>query len=83
MRVVGDWSYSLYLWHWPLLIIPEERLGHELSVPFTIFVVALTFVLAGLTYRFVETPFRSPVRMPRRRALSLYPAPCCWSSPPA
>ncbi len=74
MRVVGDWSYSLYLWHWPLLIIPEERLGHELSVPFTIFVVALTFVLAGLTYRFVETPFRSPVRMPRRRALSLYPA---------
>ena len=74
MRVVGDWSYSLYLWHWPLLIIPEARLGHELSVRFTIFVVVLTFVLAGLTYRFVETPFRNPVRMPRRRALSLYPA---------
>jgi len=74
MRVVGDWSYSLYLWHWPLLIIPERRLGHELSVPFTVFVVALTFVLAGLTYRFVETPFRSPVRLPRTRALTLYPA---------
>ncbi len=74
MRVVGDWSYSLYLWHWPLLIIPEQRLGHELSVPFTVFVVTLTFVLAGLTYRYVETPFRNPQRMPRQRALSLYPA---------
>lgn len=73
MRVVGDWSYSLYLWHWPLLIIPERRLGHDLSTGFTVFVVALTFVLAGLTYRFVETPFRNPVRLPRSRALALYP----------
>ncbi len=74
MRLVGDWSYSLYLWHWPLLVIPEQRLGHELSTSFTVFVVALTFVLAGLTYRFVETPFRHPSRLPRRRALTLYPA---------
>ena len=74
MRVVGDWSYSLYLWHWPLLIIPERHLGHDLSVPMTVFVVALTFVLAAATYKFVETPFRNPARLPRTRALSLYPA---------
>jgi peptidoglycan/LPS O-acetylase OafA/YrhL len=74
MRIVGDWSYSLYLWHWPLLVIPEVRLGRDLGVPLTVLMVGLTFALAALTYRFVETPFRNPVRMPRPRALSLYPA---------
>jgi len=85
MRVVGDWSYSLYLWHWPLLIIPERRLGHDLGVGQTVSLVALTFVLSGLTYKYVETPFRSPLRLPRTRALALYPASvvlvvaCCGS----
>jgi len=72
MRVVGDWSFSLYLWHWPLLTIPELR-GGDRSLPVTVLAVVLTFVLAGLTYRFVETPFRSARRVPRVRALLLYP----------
>jgi hypothetical protein len=57
-RVVGDWSYSLYLWHWPILVIAQEHVRRELTTPETLALVALTFVLAGLTYRFVETPFR-------------------------
>ena len=83
MRVVGDWSYSLYLWHWPVLIIPERAGGPGLSVPFTIFVVVLIFVLSASDVPVRGEPFRSPVRLPRRRALSLYPRQCCWSSPPA
>ena len=74
MRVVGDWSYSLYLWHWPILIIPEEHRRHALGTPLTLSLIAVTFVFAGLTYRFVETPFRSPLRVPRWRAIGLYPA---------
>ena len=57
-RIVGDWSYSLYLWHWPILVVAEEHVRHELTSVQTIALVGLTFVLSGLTYHFVETPFR-------------------------
>ncbi len=73
MRVVGDWSYSLYLWHWPVLIIAERRVG-DLGFWRTALCVAVVFVLSALTYRYVEQPFRSPRRFPTRRALTLYPA---------
>ncbi len=73
MQRVGDWSFSLYLWHWPLLLIPYLRTGEELSGPGAALAVVAAFVLAGLTYRYVETPFRSAKRLPRPRALLLYP----------
>jgi peptidoglycan/LPS O-acetylase OafA/YrhL len=74
MRTVGDWSYSLYLWHWPVLIIAERKLGHGLGFWRTLVCVAVVFVLSALTFRYVEQPFRSPMRFPVRRALALYPA---------
>jgi len=78
MRVVGDWSYSLYLWHWPVLIIAERKvdptLVHGLGFWRTALCIAVVFVLSALTYRYVEQPFRSPRRFPVRRALTLYPA---------
>ena len=73
MRIVGDWSYSLYLWHWPLLLIPHLRTGNELTGWGATLAVVGAFVLAGLTYRFVETPLRSAKKLPRPRALLLYP----------
>ncbi len=74
MRTVGDWSYSLYLWHWPVLIIAERRLDDGLGFWRTSLCVAVVFVLSALTFRYVEQPFRSPRRFPVRRALTLYPA---------
>ncbi len=86
MRVIGDWSYSLYLWHWPLLIIPASALGRPLGVFGSIVAVAATFGLSALTYRYVEQPFRAPAAVRRRpgaprrlrvrlpRGLVLYPA---------
>ena len=74
MRVVGDWSYSLYLWHWPVLIIAARHLGHDLGFTRALVCVVVVFVLSGLTFRYVEQPFRSPVRFPTGRALALYPA---------
>ena len=73
MQVVGDWSYSLYLWHWPVLIIAERRVGGDLGFVRAAACIAVVFVLSALTYRFVEQPFRSPVRFPVRRAIALYP----------
>lgn len=74
MRVVGDWSYSLYLWHWPVLIIAERKLGRDLGAGHIVVCLVVIFVLSGLTYALVEQPFRSGRRFPVRRALTLYPA---------
>ena len=72
LRHVGDWSFSLYLWHWPLLILAEGHAG-RIGVGGRLALVVATFVLAYLTYRFVESPFRVSSRLSPRRALLLYP----------
>ena len=56
VRYIGLVSYSLYLWHWPLLAI--ARGTSEPSLQTRLSLCVLAFVLAALTYRFVETPFR-------------------------
>jgi hypothetical protein len=76
MRLVGDWSYSLYLWHWPALVLTERSLARTLTVTERVMVIAVVFALAGLTYRFVEMPFRQgrvALTLRVRRALVLYP----------
>jgi hypothetical protein len=59
MRYVGRISYSLYLWHWPLLVIPAAALGSQLGAPAVIALVALTFVLSDVSQRYVEEPIRA------------------------
>lgn len=58
MRFVGDLSYSLYLWHWPLTVFATALLGGTLTPAWGLTVCALAFVPAYLSYRFVEVPFR-------------------------
>ncbi|MBF4161890.1 acyltransferase family protein [Nocardioides acrostichi] len=74
MRVLGDWSYSLYLWHFPVLVIARSRFG-GLDLPHLGACLVVILALSGLTYRFVEQPFRRG-RMWRRSlpAVALYPA---------
>jgi peptidoglycan/LPS O-acetylase OafA/YrhL len=61
---IGLTSYSLYLWHWSVLSISRWTIGiHWWSIPLQI---ALMFLLAVASYRYVETPLRvaewSPIR---------------------
>ncbi|OIJ28724.1 acyltransferase family protein [Nocardioides luteus] len=58
LQVIGNWSYSLYLWHFPVLVLAELQLGRELHWWEQALLVALAFVLAGLSYHYVEEPFR-------------------------
>lgn len=54
----GDTSYSLYLWHWPLLIFAPILLGRPLSWMDGAIVFSASVVLGFLTKRFVEDPVR-------------------------
>jgi len=56
---IGDISYSIYLWHWPLLILAPFLLLETLGTPIKLVLVALTLLLAALSKRFVEDPLRS------------------------
>jgi peptidoglycan/LPS O-acetylase OafA/YrhL len=58
VRFVGDISYSLYLWHWPLIVIAPFVAGWGLSFVNRIALFVFCFVLAWLTKRFVEDPMR-------------------------
>jgi peptidoglycan/LPS O-acetylase OafA/YrhL len=55
---VGAISYPAYLWHWPVLILAPQWLGHALSIPERVAGIAVTLLLADLTHRFVEERFR-------------------------
>lgn len=59
LRFVGLISYSLYLWHWPLLEFARYYNITPLSGEQTALVVFASFVAAILSWRFVERPFRS------------------------
>jgi peptidoglycan/LPS O-acetylase OafA/YrhL len=77
MRMIGDWSYSLYLWHWPAFILPPIALGRGMTASGKWIAVLVVLTLSAYSYRFVELPFRAgrPAhQLYRRRALVLYPA---------
>ena len=57
--LVGEMSYSLYLWHWPLFVFARYFAIRELTRLEILAVLTLTVVLSTLSWRFVEQPFRS------------------------
>lgn len=58
MVFLGLISYPLYLWHWPILSFLQILESGSPSREIRITAVALSFLLAWLTYRFLETPIR-------------------------
>lgn len=56
--VVGLVSYSLYLWHWPVIVFLQQRLGHALTGAEAPLAIAVSLGLAALSWRFIEQPVR-------------------------
>jgi peptidoglycan/LPS O-acetylase OafA/YrhL len=68
---IGLISYPLYLWHWPLLSYTLIILGEMPGRGFRIGLLAVAFVLAALTYFFVERPIRFGKRAKGAKAIVL------------
>jgi len=58
LQRVGGWSYSWYLWHWPVLILGAAVLGHTLSELEALTMAVLSLVLAVISFVLVEQPVR-------------------------
>ena len=66
---VGLISYSLYLWHWPLLVFARYWNIHELSSAQAASIVTASFVLAAFSWAYVEQPFRHKQTLISRQLL--------------
>jgi peptidoglycan/LPS O-acetylase OafA/YrhL len=60
LRWMGLRSYSIYLWHWPVFMLTRPGLDIQSDgIELLALRLVIVFVLAEITYRLVETPFRS------------------------
>jgi peptidoglycan/LPS O-acetylase OafA/YrhL len=55
---IGMISYSLYLWHQPLLAFSRIYSTGKPSHTLTLSLIIISFIFAGLTWKFIEQPFR-------------------------
>jgi peptidoglycan/LPS O-acetylase OafA/YrhL len=70
---IGQISYSLYLWHWPLIIFGKYYAIKKLTPPEIAGLLFATFIIATLSWHFVEKPFREK-RILKGRKIFTYAA---------
>ncbi len=54
---LGRWSYSYYLWHWPILIFAAQHWGHP-SVARNLVLACFALAVSAISYFYVENPIR-------------------------
>lgn len=73
LRAVGDMSYSLYLWHWPIMVLVAAALHSEIGGWNAAVSIAAALLLSWLTYHLVERPFMNlPVRKTQPKLVIAY-----------
>ena len=68
LRYIGDISYSVYLWHWPLIVFYLAS-GNQIGLWEGLALLAVTIAVSHLSFVFVEEWFRYPDRIVEHRAL--------------
>jgi peptidoglycan/LPS O-acetylase OafA/YrhL len=69
---IGLISYSAYLWHQPLFAFYRRLYGIQLDTIISYCLVTVTFVLAFLSWRLVEQPFRDVTRINRQKTFIIF-----------
>lgn len=70
LQWIGERSYSLYLWHWPALVLFAGALGRSLRFFETVGSLALTLILAAVGFTYIENPIRRSQRLMSRPAMT-------------
>ncbi len=58
VELIGDWSYSVYLVHWPIFVMANFVLLELVPLPTKFALIGLSVLVGAIQYRYVETPFR-------------------------
>ncbi len=63
---LGDTSYSLYLWHWPIVVIAPLAVGHPLGTPAKLALLVAALAIGWASMVLIEDPVRRSPRLLRR-----------------
>lgn len=58
LRLLGTISYGVYLWHWPVNVFVTTERFHIHALALQALRLAITFLIAGISYRYLEQPIR-------------------------
>ena len=68
---IGLISYSLYLWHWPIIVYTKYYFITELNLAIKLTMITATFALSILTWKYIEAPFRKKKFLSNQKELLL------------
>jgi hypothetical protein len=76
LRNIGLWSYSVYLWHFPVFSFSRYRYVGDLGTGLKLTLTMLSLLLGWLSWRFIESPFRDASRVSTRSLVRASVASC-------
>lgn len=71
MQLIGNISYSLYLWHWPVFVLANQFFENEITIYIKLGLLIFVFLISYLSWRYIEKPFRDKERVSTKMLINL------------